>query len=291
MPVFGAQPGASGRHVFDEPLAVRERHHQILLPLPHRDRDADRRELEPPGADEREVVVEPPPRPAAERPMERRRHELAERAGHLGLVDLGDQAPELGHDLVRFHGAESLYVRSHPAEQLVGVARGERVLDLVVLPHPHRPVQALRVVGRDPGDRRGGADAVGQQRRARERMGPAAGPAHREEPLGAEVIGERGGIACRARDAATLVPARVPEPGSRDRHEADPALGGGTAERFERHRGAGAPVMEDDQRAVRVALVDGVERSAVRRSDEEFAAHAVMALGVTARANVSKLST
>src|SRR5918994_7743920 len=109
-------------------------------------------------------------------------------------------------------------------------------------------------------------------------MGPTAGPAHREEPLGGELIGERGGIGCRARDATPLVPARAPDPGPRERPQPDPALGGGSVERFERHRGTGAAVMEDDQRAIRVTLLNGLERSPVRRSDEEFAAHAVMAL-------------
>jgi hypothetical protein len=77
------------------------------------------------------------------------------------------------------------------------------------------------------------------------------------------VIGQRGRVGRRARDAPTLEPARVPEPRPRQRHQPDPALGGRAVERLERHRRTGAAVMEDQQRPVRVALVDGLERSAV----------------------------
>jgi hypothetical protein len=204
--------------------------------------------------------------------MERHCHELTERAGQLRLVHLGDHASELGHDLVRFHGAQGLHLRPHPAQQLVRVTRRERVLDLVALPHPRRPVQVLRLVRRDPGDRRGSADALGQQRRARERMRTAPGPAHRQEPFDPQMIGQRRDVGRSARHAATFVPARTPEPRPRVRHQPDPALGGGSVERFERHRGAGAAVMEDDQRAVWIALVDRSERPPVGQGHGEDAA-------------------
>jgi hypothetical protein len=87
------------------------------------------------------------------------------------------------------------------------------------------------------------------------------------------MIGERGRVGRRARDAPTFQPTRVPEPGPRQRHQPDPALGGRAVEGLERHRRAGAAVMENQQRPVRVALVDSLERSAVGQREGERGGH------------------
>src|SRR5215469_5786075 len=42
-----------------QPDPVRKGHHLVLAPLPYRDRDLDRSEVEPPGTGQGEVVVSP----------------------------------------------------------------------------------------------------------------------------------------------------------------------------------------------------------------------------------------
>ena len=160
----------------------------------------DPSEVEPPIAHEREVVVEPSPRPVAEGRAQRGGEVVAELAGDLLGIDARQQRPPLGDDLIRLDRRHRLDVRLHPPEQLVGVAGRGRVLDLVVLAHPGGPVEPLGVVRGHAGDRRGGPHAVREQRRAREGVRAAARPPGREEPLVAEVVGERGDVRRRARD-------------------------------------------------------------------------------------------
>ena len=67
MSVPVEQVGAGTGDVGGEPLAVGRRYEAVLAALPDRDRGGDRVEVETPVAEQRQVVVEPPPDPRAER--------------------------------------------------------------------------------------------------------------------------------------------------------------------------------------------------------------------------------
>src|SRR5688572_1693063 len=99
VPVLRSEMDAGAGDVRGEPLPVRDRHHEVLPPLPDGHRHADLLQVEPPVAHEREVVVEPSPWPVAEGRSERGREALAELPGNLCRVDVGDEGSQLRDDL------------------------------------------------------------------------------------------------------------------------------------------------------------------------------------------------
>jgi hypothetical protein len=94
-------------------------------------------------------------------------------------------------------------------------------------------------------------------------MRAAAGPAGGEERVTAEVVGDRRGVGGRVIHPSALLPRRGPEPGPGEERQGDPPNSGRVVERREGDRRARAPVMEDQERPLGVALDHQLERATV----------------------------
>ena len=110
--VLVVQVHGRARHVRREPLAVGERHHQVLRALPDTDGHGDVGEVEAPRPDEREVVVPPAGDAVLEGLVEAVGEVVGDRAGQHRLVDLRHQAAERRDHLVRRDGAQLFAERS-----------------------------------------------------------------------------------------------------------------------------------------------------------------------------------
>jgi hypothetical protein len=165
---------ARAGHVRGEPLAVRERNHAVVGALPDRDRHVDRAQLEPPGLDEREVVVDPAGDPARQRAPDHPRHRVGQLAGQRAAIHIVDEVAQRVGDLLPRHRGER---RGPGLEKLLEVgARARRARELVdvLLPHARQEVEPLGVVRRGAGQARRRPAAVREQRGACERVRTAA---------------------------------------------------------------------------------------------------------------------
>jgi hypothetical protein len=130
------QVDAGARHVRGEPRAVGEGDHPVVRALPHRDRDPEVGQVEPPGADEREVVVAPAGDAGGDGPAERVRDHVGEVTGQRRLVDLVDQAAQLFCYLLPGHRREpGRNGVQEGLQRLTGLGRGAELLE-VLRPHP-----------------------------------------------------------------------------------------------------------------------------------------------------------
>ena len=125
-----------------------------------------------------------PPGPAGQREL---------RGDHVP-VHGRDQAAQLVRHLLAGDLAEPVRLRGQVRGQCRRALLGRAELLDVLRPHPGHPVQARRPGGRHPGQRGGGQAAAGQQRRAGQRVRPAAGPADGDELVRAQVVQHAGRV-------------------------------------------------------------------------------------------------
>jgi hypothetical protein len=128
--------------------------------MPQGQRSADVRKVESPVAEDRSIVVEPPPHASRQGVRELSRHELAELAAHGLAVDVGDELPERAHHLLgrRPHHRRGLALEVL-LELTVTAASGGNLRE-VLLRHTGEPVEALGINRGGRRDRRGGDHPV-----------------------------------------------------------------------------------------------------------------------------------
>ena len=125
--------------------------------------------------------------------------------------------------------------------------------------------QAAVAVGRDTDGAGRAHDAVGMQRRARERVRAAARPAGEPEAVEAELVGDRDEVRDRVHDSAAVEPRRAAVAGAVVRDEADAELLVELLVRPALQPAARRPVHAHDRKAVRVAPDGERDRAAVSR--------------------------
>ena len=148
---------------------------------------------------------------------------------------------------------------------LAGPARIEP-LD-VHLAHPVRELESLGVDRGDRGERRRGGDPVGQERRRREHVRPAARDAPGAEPLDPEGIADRGDIGGAVCDRAPGVAGRAAVSRTVVGDEPDPSLGGIADMRLVEQARRRRSVVDQHRHAARVAAFPHRQRAPVRPVD------------------------
>ena len=142
-------------------------------------------------------------------------------------VDGREQRGQLLRDLVagdRGQGGSPLIEED---DELGLALLGDTELLEVVLAHARQEVQPVGVMGCDACDDQGGADAVGEERGARERVRTAARPAGDEAVVDAEGVEHGGGVGRHRGDGATGLAGRTGVPRPRPGDQAQTALLGG----------------------------------------------------------------
>ncbi len=179
------------RNVLGQPLTVRERHHPILLALPHRDRPLDLCEVEPPIAGESQVIVAPAGNAARDGPLEDGGQELGEIARQRCLIDVGDQASKRGRDIRSFDLAEDFRLLLEPGrERRFPFQRQVELLNILGA-HPRHPVEASRCEWRYSGQRHGRGTPIRQVGGAGQSVGTPAGPADGHEFIDIKLAKDR----------------------------------------------------------------------------------------------------
>ena len=200
--MLGAEVAARAGDVRRQPLAVRERHEAVIAALPDRHRPGDRPDVEAPGADEREVVVEPPVDPGRERDTDLGEQVLGELARQRRAVGRPEQVAEgRRHLLDGGSGEADGHLLEERPQRRLARDRSTELLD-VLGPHSRGEVEVGRVARADAGDRRRRDHAVGQERRAGERVGTAAGDAGRVAAIHPERVEDRGDVGRAVSDRA-----------------------------------------------------------------------------------------
>ena len=242
---------------------------ELALPQPHLDLHV--LELEAPGSDEGEIVVDPAARALSDR---------LDPAGTDGCSILGS----LEQSLIRFGelGRELVEKNVGIAAQRVEVGREEgfecffsfacrRELADVQIRHPDQEIEA-GVVGRPAADEcRGAGDTLGQKRRAGQGVRSPTGDAEDGEAVDAERVGQILDIdrARRDRAARLRVRAAVARPVAGDDQQAlvDARVG------MARQPAARRAVEVEDGGCVRLAVLDVGKHAAIARLDRALPLH------------------
>src|SRR5205823_10913980 len=117
----------------------------------------------------------------------------SEFAGDRRAIDVGEQTcPERIDQLLRFVRSSKAYGFALEVRlQGLGALEHCRELLEVLRALPGEPIESFRAPGCRARDRGAAANAIGQESRTREGVRPSAGPTRREEPVGAQVVGDR----------------------------------------------------------------------------------------------------
>src|SRR5439155_12555826 len=146
MAVLRGKPGFHAGDVLRKPDAVAEGDELVLLPLAEQDRDADRREVESPRADECKIVVEP----AVASRLDAGAHVLEQLGRELARRDLAVRRTEQGlpelDELLGLRGEQLCTLFLHRrAMRFLALEDDAELLD-VLLAHAGEEVEPLDVV-------------------------------------------------------------------------------------------------------------------------------------------------
>ena len=238
-----------------EPATVCDRDEPVVGAVQKQHGSVDGRDVEAPGPEEREVVVQPAVDAVGEAVGSALQHLVRELVGQNLAIGRAEQRLEERDDVrgVRTPQLSCVVLEEAPQRRLAFEHGPE--LHEVRFTHAGQPVEPVGLVGRHGSQARCGRQPVAAERGARECVRATARDAPGREPLEPERVGDRLDIGRTVAHVSSRVPggAAVARPVVADQPDAliagerDPAA-------KEQPRG-GRPVVDDDGRSVRIAVL------------------------------------
>ena len=272
-PSSGLDPRLRARDVLREPAAVGDRDEPVLLAVPDEHRDADRRDVEAPRPDEA--------RSSSNQPSELGSMPTAIWASANSASAPVSTSRSAGPRIERQASSSCSGVTPLTAASsssccgrcAASPARAAADRRHVLLAHARREVEAVRVERRDRRERRRGRDAIGQQRRERERVRAAARDAPRQQPLDPERVADRGHVRGARGDVAARPPRREPVARPVVRQQPDPARRRVVEVRLVEQARPGRAVVDEHRHAAGIAALAQRQRPPVGRIDRPQRLH------------------